>query len=395
MFFGNKKLYTQIAQLEAQLEKESDHNVELTTKLHDQDKQLKQTQLILLETNKKIVELESCLQDKEDTKRESDEHIDERDAVHTIFKYQNENLKQSLLDVQSNLATSIDLSNNSINNVNIIQNDNIQSQQKLNQIVNTISTISVDTNKLNEIVNTLNTDAANISNSIKTIDQISFQTNILSLNAAVEAATAGEAGKGFAVVAQEVRNLATRSAEAAKEITQVVNSIQNSVKITNDKFDSLKQDITNLLSDTNRYSSDVSNSIQTSNKSFIGLKDVTDIVFMNLAKLDHVIWKVNTYLSVANKTEEFKFVDHKNCRLGKWYENGLGKDNFSTTPSYNKLEQPHSTVHNSTKDVFALIQNNQIKNYDMIIEAFKTMENASHDVFDILDNILEEKITHE
>ncbi|PRM89779.1 chemotaxis protein [Aliarcobacter cryaerophilus] len=62
----------------------------------------------------------------------------------------------------------------------------------------------------------------NINEAILVIDQIAFQTNILSLNAAVEAATAGEAGKGFAVVAQEVRNLASRSAEAAREIKKIV-----------------------------------------------------------------------------------------------------------------------------------------------------------------------------
>ncbi|RXJ60954.1 methyl-accepting chemotaxis protein, partial [Halarcobacter anaerophilus] len=75
------------------------------------------------------------------------------------------------------------------------------------------TTVSMD--EINEQVNSIN-------EAITVIDQIAFQTNILSLNAAVEAATAGEAGKGFAVVAQEVRNLAARSAEAAKEIKELV-----------------------------------------------------------------------------------------------------------------------------------------------------------------------------
>ncbi|MEA1916804.1 MAG: methyl-accepting chemotaxis protein [Campylobacterota bacterium] len=71
-------------------------------------------------------------------------------------------------------------------------------------------------------MNEINSSTNAIFDAIQIIDQISFQTNILSLNAAVEAATAGEAGKGFAVVAQEVRNLASKSAEAAKEIKKLV-----------------------------------------------------------------------------------------------------------------------------------------------------------------------------
>ena len=70
----------------------------------------------------------------------------------------------------------------------------------------------------------INSETTSINEAITVIDQIAFQTNILSLNAAVEAATAGEAGKGFAVVAGEVRNLASRSAEAASEIKTLVES---------------------------------------------------------------------------------------------------------------------------------------------------------------------------
>jgi methyl-accepting chemotaxis protein len=75
-----------------------------------------------------------------------------------------------------------------------------------------------------ESMDEINTQVTAINEAITVIDQIAFQTNILSLNAAVEAATAGEAGKGFAVVAQEVRNLASRSAEAANEIKSLVES---------------------------------------------------------------------------------------------------------------------------------------------------------------------------
>jgi methyl-accepting chemotaxis protein len=76
----------------------------------------------------------------------------------------------------------------------------------------------------------INKQALSISEAITVIDQIAFQTNILSLNAAVEAATAGEAGKGFAVVAGEVRNLASRSADAANEIKRIVELATNKTK---------------------------------------------------------------------------------------------------------------------------------------------------------------------
>jgi methyl-accepting chemotaxis protein len=86
---------------------------------------------------------------------------------------------------------------------------------------------------MNQAVNEIQTASGNIAKIIKTIDEIAFQTNILALNAAVEAARAGEAGMGFAVVAEEVRNLAQRSAVAAKETAAIIeDSIGKSKKGT-------------------------------------------------------------------------------------------------------------------------------------------------------------------
>lgn len=105
-------------------------------------------------------------------------------------------------------------------------------------------TISADNGKklasqTTKAMDEINDEVTSINEAISVIDQIAFQTNILSLNAAVEAATAGEAGKGFAVVAQEVRNLASRSAEAAGEIKALVEnatSKANSGKVIADQM---------------------------------------------------------------------------------------------------------------------------------------------------------------
>ncbi len=130
------------------------------------------------------------------------------------------------------------------------------------------------TNAMDEINNQVNL----INEAITVIDQIAFQTNILSLNAAVEAATAGEAGKGFAVVAQEVRNLASRSAEAAKEIKTIVENATSKAdygkQIAGNMIEGYKQ-LNENIQHTINLISDIQNA---SKEQLLGIEQINDAV---------------------------------------------------------------------------------------------------------------------
>ena len=133
-------------------------------------------------------------------------------------------------------------------------------------------------NKTALAMDEINIKVKSINEAISVIDNIAFQTNILSLNAAVEAATAGEAGKGFAVVAGEVRNLANRSAEAAKEIKILVeNATQKTDEgkaISDDMLDGY-HNLNSLISETIKIIQDVSTA---SNEQLKGIEQINNAI---------------------------------------------------------------------------------------------------------------------
>ncbi len=198
-----------------------------------------------------------------------------------------EAMTRTLVDNKSNGLTLQHSSEILLKNVEILDSNSTHAEESIDKTVKSVKEITenIQSNSKNVIqmstyaeklitsseegqvlatqtskaMDDVNVEVQGINDAISIINQISFQTNILSLNAAVEAATAGEAGKGFAVVAQEVRNLAARSAEAATEIKGLIENATNKANAGKLITDKMTDGYKNLNADINQTISFVSN----------------------------------------------------------------------------------------------------------------------------------------
>jgi len=236
-------------------------------------------------------------------------------------------------------------------------------------------------------VNSLQENAVKIGGFVETIRNISEQTNLLALNAAIEAARAGVHGRGFAVVADEVRALATRAREASTQISDLVTHIQKETGNASGLMHNVK-------ADTSAFSIRVGNVVTDMHK-MLGLSRNMELTitgsalrsFVEIAKLDHIVWKFEIYRVMMNLsyTQPSELSLHTHCRLGKWYFEGEGANCFSQLPGYREIATPHKIVHE--QGVKAL-QAFYAKDKALTLSALATMEQASIDVVNNLEKMV-------
>jgi hypothetical protein len=192
-----------------------------------------------------------------------------------------------------------------------------------------------------------------------------------------------------------VRKLAERTQKATQEIAITIQTLQQESNDIQANSEEITRIATNSQEDVHAFESTLQTFAQTADVSAKQAKYIHDSLFGSLVKVDHIIFKSKAYTTVLNEREELvdEFTDHHNCRMGKWYYEGKGKELFSHTKTYRALEEPHALVHEMVLKTIPCAKSHNCltpENREKIVQNFTRMEEASQSLFKMIRNMVRE-----
>ncbi len=223
-----------------------------------------------------------------------------------------------------------------------------ETQSNMKNVETTISELGTSIGDNRKASEELLGQVGGIGRIAQAIKEIAYQTNLLALNAAIEAARAGEHGRGFAVVADEVRSLSKRVQDATEEVQGNITDIERSAKSIEATSQRAAQKAEGAAS--------VAKQLQ---KKVHGLDKIAIAMTVDAAKDAHEIFVSKVYREITKNVPTLQssdMPDHHHCHFGQWYD-GIGKDLLGKQKSFMDLEGPHAKVHQVAKRLLDVLHN--------------------------------------